>query len=382
MVQTSPPGSAATRPRFEERPVLVFWETTRACSLSCRHCRATAQPNAAPGELSTGQAARLLQQVADFGHPGPILVLTGGDCLSRPDILELVTAARGLGLVVALSPSVTPRLNPEAMGRMYALGVRSVSISLDGAEPATHDRIRGLPGHQGKTLEALQWLLQMGFRVQVNTTVMRANATELADLAALLHRLGVPIWEVFFLVEVGRGSSLASLTPAENAAVCQFLYSASRYGFLVRTVEAPFFRRVAAERRAAESAAQVPRSPEVGGLDERLELRLGSLLGPPRRRPMAQGIATRDGMGVIFVGHDGSVHPSGFMPFVLGNVKEKSLAEIYRDSPTLKAIRGADFHGRCGSCSYRQVCGGSRARAYAGSGDPLGEDPGCGLPLV
>jgi radical SAM protein len=381
-VQASPPGTRSNRPRFEERPVLVFWETTRACALSCRHCRATAQQDAAPGELSTELAHRLLEEVAGFGPPRPILVLTGGDCLARPDILELVSAARALGLVVALSPSVTLRLNPEVMGRMHALGVRSVSISLDGAAASTHDRIRGVPGHQAQTLEALSWLRGMGFKVQVNTTVMRSNATELADLAALLHRLGIPVWEVFFLVEVGRGRSLTSLEPAENAAVCQFLYSASQYGFLVRTVEAPFFRRVVAERLAENASEQFARVPEAGGLEELLAGRLLRLLGPPLRRPMAQGIATRDGMGVIFVGHDGAVRPSGFLPLALGNVKHQSLREIYRENPLLRSIRRANFHGRCGCCSYRHVCGGSRARAYAGNGDPLGEDPGCQLPVV
>ncbi len=363
--------------RFDDRPILVFWETTKACSLSCRHCRATAVSAALPGELTTDQGLRFLDQLTAFGRPAPILVMTGGDCLARPDLLQLTTRARDLGIVVALSPSVTPHLTPESLAPFADQGVRSVSISLDGACSSTHDRVRGVRGHFEATVRALEWLTESGFKVQVNTTVMRANVGELADIAAILRRLAVPIWEVFFLVNVGRGTLLSAPDAEENEGVCQFLYEASRYSLLVRTVEAPFFRRVVAQWNARATADSSPDSVTHGPLYASLVQRLSELLGPPLHRALSPSVSTRDGMGVVFVGHDGSVRPSGFLPQTLGNVKQRDLADIYRNDRLLLKIRAAEFGGRCGRCSYRDLCGGSRSRAFAASGDPLGEDPGC-----
>ncbi len=362
---------------FAQRPILVFWETTRACLLSCRHCCASAISRPLPGELSPAEGQALLRQVAAFGSPPPGLVLTGGDCLMRPDLLDLAASGRSLGLRVCLSPSVTPRLARGRLARFRSLGVRVISISLDGARACTHDAVRGVPGHFDRTLEALRWLIEDGFSVQVNTTVMRDNVEELADVAALLVALGVPTWEVFFLVQVGRGERVAQLTPAENEDVCHFLVDASRHGVLVRTVEAPFFRRVVQARRALEDGASPRERFGLGELYRRLQQRLTGLLGPPVRRPAAPSVATRDGMGVVFVAHDGAVFPSGFLPVPLGNVRTEALAEVYRQSPLLQAIRHGRFGGRCGGCEFRTLCGGSRARAFAATGDPLGEDPGC-----
>ena len=200
---THPAGTGA-RIDWAQRPMLVFWETTRACLLACRHCRASATPGALPGELSRAEGLDLIDQVAGFGRPSPILVLTGGDCLLRPDLWDLVARATAAGIPTALSPSVTPALTPEAVDRIAASGVKAVSISLDGATAATHEGVRGVPGHFPKTLEALRRLVAAGLTVQVNTTVMRATVEELADVAAILVDVGVHVWEVFFLVQVGR----------------------------------------------------------------------------------------------------------------------------------------------------------------------------------
>lgn len=357
---------------FARRPMLVFWETTRACALACRHCRASATPRALPGELTHAEGMDLIDQVAGFGRPYPILVLTGGDCLLRPDLFSLVEHATSLGIPTALSPSVTPSLTPAAIERIAASGVRAVSISLDGATPATHEGVRGIDGLFAPTVAAIRDLAAAGLTVQVNTTVMRSTVDELADVAAIVRDAGAHIWEVFFLVQVGRGSALGELTPPENEDVCHLLYDASRHGFIVRTVEAPFFRRVVAARRAGGPASD-------GALYHRLSARLRELLGEPADdvRPSAHTAATRDGKGIVFVAHDGEVYPAGFLPLGLGSVREQPLAEIYRDHPQLLAIRAARFAGRCGRCEYADLCGGSRARAHAASGDVLGEDPAC-----
>ena len=358
------------RLNFAQRPMLVFCEVTRACQLACFHCRASATEGALPGELTTSEGLNLIDQVAAFGRPYPILVLTGGDCLLRPDLFDLVAHAKKLGVPVALSPSVTPQLTPEKIELMVTSGVNAVSISLDGAVPATHDGVRGIPGHFEDTIKAITALSAAGLTVQVNTTVMRANVNELADVADLISKAGAHIWEVFFLVQVGRGVATDAVSPDEHEEICHFLYDASQHGFIVRTVEAPFFRRVVFNR---QEGGPVPTSPLYTTLAGRLE----TLMGPAVGRPRAQTASTRDGKGILFVAHDGEINPAGFLPLALGNVRDEAIATIYRDDPLLRKIRDAEFTGRCGRCEYADLCGGSRARAFAASGDPLGEDPAC-----
>jgi AdoMet-dependent heme synthase len=357
---------------FGQRPMLVFWETTQACLLACRHCRASATTRPSPDELSTAEGRGLIEQVAGFGRPYPILVLTGGDCLLRPDLFSLVDYAVSLGIPVCLSPSVTPLLDAEMIDRIARSGVRAVSISLDGSSAQVHDGVRGVPGHFDMTVAAVRDLLAAGITVQVNTTVMDANADELPAIAALLAAAGVHIWEVFFLVQVGRGATAGAISAAAHEDVCHFLYDASGYGFIVRTVEAPFFRRIVRARRAGAPPPESERYRRLAG-----ELTL--LLGPGSRPPSAHTAPTRDGKGILFVARDGEVYPAGFLPLSLGSIRSRPLRDIYRDDPLLTAIRAARFTGRCGGCSYADLCGGSRARAFAASGDPLGEDPACVL---
>lgn len=362
---------------FDTAPILVFWETTRACLLACRHCRAEAVGRPLPGQLSSEEGRALIRDLAGFGPRPPVLVLTGGDALMRPDLFDLVAYARSLGIPIGLAPSVTPLLTPEVLERLRGLEVKSVSISLDGASAATHEEIRQVPGHFDVTLAALELLVGEGFRVQVNTAVMRDNMEELADVAALVKALGVTVWEVFFLIRLGRATGVEELTPEENEDVAHFLFDASRHGLTVRTVEAPFFRRVVAWRTAMGTAVDAAEAFSLGLLYRRLATRLRERIGEPGGTARAQSVGTRDGKGLIFVSHDGQVYPAGFLPLSLGNVRERSIVDMYRHHPLLRAIRRSEFSGRCGVCEYRDVCGGSRARAYAASGDPLGEDPAC-----
>ena len=355
---------------YTRRPMLVFWESTRACQLACRHCRASATAHALPGELTTAEGRDLIDQVAGFGRPYPILVLTGGDCLLRADLFDLVEYATGLGIPVALSPSVTPSLTPQMIDRIVASGVKAVSISLDGAVAATHEGVRGIPGHFADTVQAIRALVAAGLTVQINTTVMQANVEELADIAALVANLGANIWEVFFLVQVGRGTDTEAVSAQEHEDICHFLYDASHHGFIVRTVEAPFFRRVVTRRKAGDLAPDSDLYVALSG-------RLKALMGPAIRKPKAHTAATRDGKGIVFIAYDGDVYPAGFLPHSLGNVRTTPIAQIYQDNPLLRRIRAGDFTGRCGYCEYSDLCGGSRARAFAASGDPLGEDPAC-----
>ena len=350
--------------------MLVFWETTRACQLACYHCRASATSLALPGELTTREGKAFIDQVAGFGRPYPILVMTGGDCLLRADIFELVDYASSRGIPVALSPSVTPSLNAEKIERIVASGVKAVSISLDGALAETHESVRGIPGHFEKTIDAIRALTAAGLTVQINTTVMRSNVNELAKIAHLVKVTGAHIWEVFFLVQVGRGSITEAVSPEEHEEISHFLFDASQYGFIIRTVEAPFFRRVVKRRLEGDLA---PKSDFY----LRLANELLELMGPATERIRAHTTSTRDGKGIVFVAYDGEVYPAGFLPQPLGNVLTTPIAEIYQDNPLLRQIRASEFSGRCGYCEYADLCGGSRARAYAETGDALGEDPAC-----
>ncbi len=371
------PAPGRTPLDFDRRPILVFWETTRACGLACRQCRASAIVQPLPDELTTAQAARLVESLTGFGMPRPVLIATGGDVLMRHDLDAMIEYARALKVPVALAPSVTSLLTDERVVELHRAGVRVASISLDGGTPETHDDVRGVEGHFADTLTAIRRLREGGLTVQVNTVVMRDTVEELPLIARIVKESGASVWEVFFLIRLGRGRDLGELTPAENEDVCHFLVDASRYGFVVRTVEAPFFRRVVVSRQHDPGDAHVCATYGLGTLYEQLAGALRAELGAATSPPRAQTKGTRDGRGIVFVGHDGEIHPSGFLPFSLGNVTRDDIVQVYREHPLLRRIRAADFSGRCGRCSYRDLCGGSRARAYAAGGDPLAEDPAC-----
>ena len=356
---------------LDEKPILVFWETTRACDLACRHCRASAIPQALEGELDHQEGLALMDQIAAFGSPSPILVLTGGDVLKRQDLWSLLGHARSRGIPVALSPAITPLLTDPVVDRLAASGLSAISLSLDGPDEETHDGIRGVPGTFQRTLECARRAVKAGLKVQINSTVMAGNLGSFPALCQQVLQAGVGVWEVFFLIATGRGLEVSAPGPEECEAVCWMLYEASKHDLTVRTVEAPFFRLVVHQIQVGSAASPSPLALE---LLADLRQRLGSGKSTPR----SHTARTRDGKGIVFVDYQGRVSPSGFLPVVAGNVRESPLSEIYRESPLFRKLRSAEsFGGRCGRCGYRDLCGGSRSRAYAASGDCLGEDPAC-----
>jgi radical SAM protein len=362
--------------RYDTAPHLVFWETTKACDLACKHCRASAQVQRLPGELTTAEGYALIDQITAMEGTSPILIFTGGDCLSRDDLMELIGYARSCGLRLGVAPSVTSRLTKEVLEHVYTLGVRSISISLDGATADSHDALRGIPGHFDETLAALRMMRDIGFRVQVNTTVMRHNAYEMASVFLLLRDIGISIWEVFFLVGVGRGVAVLEVEPRDAEDICHFLVDVTTYGMTVRTVEAPFFRRVQAEREQFGYAD--PRGNfELGQLYDVLHKELARESGAHEYPIRSTTLATGDGRGIVFVGFNGDVHASGFLPVALGNVKNESLSTIYTNNELVTSLRDGALTGECGRCEYRRLCGGSRARAYSLLGHVLADDPLC-----
>jgi|ERR1041384_655796 MoaA/NifB/PqqE/SkfB family radical SAM enzyme len=330
---------------YDRAPQRVYWEITRACDLTCRHCRAEAVPQAHPDELDLTAGCELLERLTDFGEPLPHLVLTGGDPFKRKDLFVLIRAARDMGFHVSVSPSATQRLTAEAIERLKAAGVAAISLSIDGSTPERHDAFRGVPGTFERTMRAAAAARSAQLPVQINTLVAAETLADLPAIYALARDLGVARWSLFFLVSVGRGTTLQPISVAEGEQLMAWMASLPTGRPVVTTTEAPHFRRVATsvERRGGGHA---------GGI--------------------------RDGNGIMFISHTGEVSPSGFLPLAAGNVRDKDPVAIYRGSELFRKLRDANqFLGRCGSCDFHWQCGGSRARAYAATGNVLAEDPLC-----
>jgi len=387
---------------FARSPFVAIWEVTRACALKCLHCRAEAQYRRDPRELSTEEGKALIRQIRDLG--APLLVFTGGDPLMREDLFALAEYAKEQGLIVSLTPSATPRVTEKAMHRAKEIGLDRWAFSLDGSTAEIHDAFRGTRGSFDLTMRAIETLRRLGMPLQINTTVSRYNLDDLPNIARLLEEMGVVMWSVFFLVPTGRGKLADMISAEEHERVFHWLADlAERVPFDIKATAAPHYRRVVLQRAKAKarngvSGRVVPASPPSAGLtgalpnDSRGPAAAEGVTGGPdgneplglppwlagRQRELRAPRAVNDGNGFVFISHIGEVCPSGFLPLVCGNVRERPLADIYRHHPTFVALRDPErLKGKCGVCEYRTICGGSRARAYAVTGDPLASDPSC-----
>src|SRR5512146_2259572 len=350
---------------FNERPFIVIWETTQACDLACVHCRASAQARRHPLELTTAEAQRLIEQVAEL--KAPVFVLTGGDPLKRPDTYDLVEYATARGVRTSLTPSAPPLLTRDAIAELERRGLARLAISLDGPTAAIHDSFRRVPGSFDWTLRAVRWARELGLPVQINTTITRHNLAQVDDVIALLETLDIVLWSVFFLVPTGRGQTSDLISAEEFEGVFEKLYqTAQRASFDIKSTEAQHYRRFLLQKRVAERRAS--------GSGKAMPFPVGMTADGIGRAP--KGI--NDGKGFVFVSHLGEVFPSGFLPISAGNIRRQSLAELYRNSPLFTTLRDTTrLEGKCGACEFREVCGGSRARAYAVTGNPFAEEPCC-----
>jgi radical SAM protein len=354
---------------FDRAPFVVIWETTQACDLACLHCRACAVPQRDPRELTTGEAKRLVDDICRFGRP--LLVLTGGDPLKRPDAVEIVRYGTDAGLRVALTPSGTPLMTPRVLGELHDAGMSRLAVSLDGATAAQHDAFRGVAGSFDWTIRMLETARSLGLSTQINTTISRHNVHDLERLITLMTGLGIALWSVFFIVPVGRARPEDLATADEFETVFHRLYDLSRTApFDIKSTAAPHYRRVIMQRQVAER-----RAGARDGAPSPLTAGVGFSFGDGVGRA-AKGV--NDGDGFLFVSHRGDIYPSGFLPKSAGNVRTDDLVEVYRTHELFRSLRDRDrLKGKCGVCEFRTVCGGSRARAYAMTGDPLEADPMC-----
>jgi radical SAM protein len=366
---------------FNQRPFTVVWETTRACDLACLHCRAEAVAQRSAAELTFEEVQGLVQSIKAFGAPYPLLILTGGDPAKRSDIFDIIAYARGEGLRVAMTPSATPLITREAVGRFADAGLMRLALSLDGKAAATHDGFRGVAGSFDRTLQILDWCREVGLETQIHTTVTRHVLGDLPAIAEMIAQRGIKLWALFLLIAIGRAARpevrRLNLSARQFESLFHWLYDLTKSApFDVTPREGYHYRRVLLQRRAAELG--------IAAEDLLVDAKKGNWT-PTDLASSAQAtrivrapLGVNDGKGIVFISHRGDLQPSGFLNLVGGNLRSESLIDIYRDSPVFQRVRDyTQIQGKCGACEFKSICGGSRARAYAITGDPMRSDPFC-----
>ena len=338
-------------------PRILAWELTRRCNLNCIHCRATASQSSPEGELSLSEYKALLDNVASFSKP--IIILTGGEPLLRPDLYEIAASGTSLGLTMAVSTNGT-LITGEVAKKLYAAGARRCSISLDGSNAKVHDDFRRQPGAFAASIRGIKILQANGIGVQVNTSLTRRNRFDLDNIFKLVKSLGVAAWHLFMLVPTGRGGELADreLIPTEGyEEILNYMYEKNRdEDFEIKPTCAPQYYRILRQRAQAEG---IEVTPEKFGINARTR---GCLAG----------------MGFGFVSYQGDVFPCGYYPIKAGNVREQSFRDIWENSPLFLKLRNFKlYQGSCGHCRFIGVCGGCRARALAVTGNDLAQEPYC-----
>lgn len=354
---------------YNKNPFIVIWELTRACQLNCLHCRAEAQYRRHPGELTLEEGKALIDQIYEMDNP--LLVFTGGDPLMRPDVYDIADYAIKKGVRVSMTPSATPNVTKEAIAKAKEVGLSRWAFSLDGPTAEIHDHFRGTSGSFDLTMESIRYLHELEIPIQINTVISRYNVDALDEMARLVESLKCVLWSVFFLVPTGRGKENDMISPLEHEQVLRWLYELSKsVSFDIKTTAAQHYRRVVIQSKMRESNGSHKQIQYEDALMKGLTGQIDGLGRAPK--------GVNDGNGFIFISHIGDVFPSGLLPIKVGNVREQPLGDIYRESPILQDLRNPDkYKGKCGVCEFRHVCGGSRSRAYAVTGDYLESEPYC-----
>jgi radical SAM protein len=353
-----------THADFDLAPFTIAWEVTRACAFACKHCRANAQHQRNPNELTTKEGYRLIDRLAEFGSP--ILIFTGGDPMMRRDLFDLITYAAQKGLRCSLTPTATALPTPERLLQAKKAGIRRIALSLDASAPKAHDDVRQVPGSWERTMRILHSAKEVGLSVQVNTTVSTFNVNQLPDMVPFIQEVDAVQWSVFFLVPTGRAQIQHMISAQNHEEVFNWLYDLSQQApFDIKATAAPMYRRVAIQRKKAESIKDQPITFQGAGFQYADGL----------HRP-TKGV--NDGNGFLFISHLGQIMPSGFLPIDCGNVRDQDILDIYRNHAVFKSLRDYEnLKGKCGICDYRDVCGGQRGRAYGVTGDYMETDPAC-----
>lgn len=348
-------------------PRVIAWELTRRCSLSCRHCRGAARNENYSDEFTTEECYKVIDNITSFSpsstHPhshaagsdaehhaaGPVLILTGGEPMTRPDVYDIASYATDKGLHVVMAPC-GHLITPETAKIMKTAGVKAISISIDGSTPEKHDEFRGTAGAFEKTMAGLKNAIDAGIPFQINTTVTRLNVNDLPDIYRLASELGAKTFDVFFLVPTGRGSELKDLeiSPEEYENALKWIYETSLHSTIrIKTTCAPHYARIQKQSGAGS--------------------------GHPSGGCMA-------GRGFVFISHRGVLQPCGFFDRPCGDLRQNNydFKKIYESSEIFNNLRQVDkYLGKCGVCEYRRVCGGCRARAMVHTGNYMDSEPSC-----
>ncbi|MEM3672263.1 MAG: radical SAM protein [Thermoplasmata archaeon] len=330
---------------FKEDPVVVFLEVTRACLLACRHCRANANPKRNPLELSIKEFKEIGEKMGKFNNR-PLIIITGGDPLMREDIFEIIDIFKEMDFSIAISFSGTALATEERLNEI-SKNVKTVAISLDGSNENVHDGFRNVKGTFETSMKIIKYL-KGKVNVQINTTLSKYNYNDFRNILNIIKNESIKSWDIFYIVPTGRANEDLLLDKYDVYQSLEFLYSTQiNEKIRIKTTEAPFYNRFKMERN------------QHVVVDE-------------------NGYGVTDGRGTLFISHIGEIYPTGFIPIVAGNVRKDDLVNIYRKSKIFNELREPGLlKGKCSKCMFKNVCGGSRSRAYAHTGDYLQEDPLC-----
>ncbi|HYF93499.1 MAG TPA: radical SAM protein [Symbiobacteriaceae bacterium] len=352
-------------------PRLIFWELTQGCNLACKHCRAEAQPERAPDELTTVECLRIIDDIT--ANYKPVIIMTGGEPLYRPDLFELAEYASKKGARVCLASNGV-LITDEIARKLKEIGIQRVAISLDGATPEVHDAFRGIPGSWEGALRGADCVMKAGIEVQFNITVAQHNKQQIPAIVRLAEERGAAACHLFVLVPVGCGVQIAGreMLPADEVeAMLEWLYEVSeRTSIEVRSTCAPQYHRIMRQQGGAGAVARARASAQAS---------LGEGKGhhmPGNRAAGSKGCLA--GSGVCFISHTGNVQPCGYLPLPAGSLRNQPFKEVWEGSQLFADLRDPDLlGGKCGECEYRVSCGGCRARAYYEHHHYLAEEPYC-----
>jgi heme b synthase len=346
---------------------LIAFEITRTCNLSCRHCRGDSKNKSYKNELTLDEIKSILDNVASFSKP--IIIITGGEPLTRNDVFDITDYSTSLGYRTVLA-TCGHFLTDETVERLIATGVSRISVSLDGATPETHDTFRGVPGSFKSAVKGLEIARKHNLDFQINSTLTNLNIKELESLYDLAVSLGAVGFHPFLLVPVGRGCNLAefALSPEKyEDALIRIAQMAGNSSIEIKPTCSPHYYRIIRQMKIVDYANEIMKSSNqttMQNFTDRYKLTKGCL----------------GGQGFVFISHTGKVQICGFLELEAGDLRTENydLGSIWETSELFRQIRDIDnYHGKCGICEYRKVCGGCRARAYYSTGDYLGEEPNC-----
>lgn len=339
-------------------PKEIYWEVSRSCPLACSHCPIDATAELHPRELTTEEGLALIDHLANFSSPPPKLILTGGSPLCRPDLFEFIRQAVGhdFHLTVALSP--TPETTAERIAELAAAGIESVTLSIDGPDEPSHDRLAAIPGAYAKTERLAAATRDAGLKLEINTLVSDQTLTQIPAIYDRMREWNVDVWNLYFHVPVGGGRGLQGLSPLQKEVFLWWVAETEVTApFQIRTHLSPVLNRVRVEKRLKDGE------------------RLADIL---RNEELNRDFGLREANGILFISHVGDIQPGPFLPVTEGNVRTRSVVRTYRRSRLFRDLRNPDqFGGKCRYCPFNKICGGSRARAYTVNGDWLAVDPSC-----